>query len=73
MLLKVGVHKSFTNVNAAETFRVAFVVSCVSVPDVVSNDGAHATAVLLNTPDSNRLVTIEIVEEVALEDSIVLE
>ena len=73
MLLKVGVHKSFTDVNAAETLRVALMVGGVSVPDVVSNDGALATAVLLNTPDSNRLVTIEIVEEVALEDSIVLE
>jgi hypothetical protein len=73
LLLKVGVHKSFTDVNAAEALRVALMVGGVSVPDVVSNDGALASAVLLNAPDSVRLVTFEIVEEVALEDGIILE
>lgn len=72
-MLKVGVHKAFTDVNAAESFRVASMVSCVSVPDVVTHDGALASAVLHDAPDSIRLITLKVVEEVALEDSIVLE
>ena len=79
MLLKVGVHKALTDVNAAESLRVASMVGCVSVPDVVTYDGALASAVFLDAPDSGRLtpplhlITIEVVKEVALEDCIVLE
>jgi len=73
LMLKVGVHKAFPNVDAAETFRVASMVSCVAVPDVVTHDGALTSAVLHDAPYAIGLITIEVVEEVALEDSIILE
>jgi hypothetical protein len=72
LLLEVSVLKSFTNVNAAETFRVAFVEGSISVPDVVADDCCLARAVLLDAPHSARLVSIKSIEEVTLEDSIVL-
>jgi len=73
LLLKVGVHKALADVNAAESLRVDSMVSSVSVPDVVTHDGALASAVFLDAPDSIGLITVEVVKEVALEDSIVLE
>jgi len=77
-LLKVGVHKALADVNAAESLRVASVVSGVSVPDVVTHDGALTSAVYLGAPDCRdslrvKLIGVEVVKEVALEDSIVLE
>lgn len=72
-MLEVGVLKTFTDVDAAETFSVAFVVSSVAEPDVVADNCALARAVLLDAPHSVGFVTIEIVKEVALENGIILE
>jgi len=72
-MLQVRVDKSFTDINTSKDVRAASMVSSEPVPGVVTNDGAFARAVLLNTPDSFRLVLTEVIKEATLEDSIVLE
>ena len=73
MLLKVGVHEAFTDINAAKHLRVASVVSSESMPDMVSYDSSFATAVFLDAPSTLNFIYIKVIEEVALEYSIVLE
>jgi hypothetical protein len=50
LLLKVGVHEAFTDIDAAKHLRVASVVSSESMPDMVSYDSSFATAVFLDAP-----------------------
>ena len=73
MLLKVGVHETLTDINAAKHLRVASVIGSESMPDMVSDDSSFATTVFLDAPDSLGHIVFKVIEEVALENSIVLE
>lgn len=68
---EVSVLQPVAHVDRTVLLGPALVERCESFPNVISDDGCSALSAFLETPASLRLVRVNIIEEVSLEDGVV--